>query len=637
LTHMKNMITNAAGALGAWTLTRRVTRHVPRIFMFHRFSSKPSDGTTDADELIRFIERVRAVCELVTVSDLASRLEDPRPMGRPLAAITVDDGYADFHTVALPILAERGVPATLYATAGFVDGRCWLWWDALRHLLEVHPGGTLELELDGQVVAWQLGDAASRQNAWERIADTLVSRNAERATVLSALEAAAGQRVPTRPTLEYAPMSWAQLAEAEAAGIEIGGHTMTHAFLPGLDHDGLRQELNAAKALMEQHLTRPLVTFAYPNGDPIRLHALGGRCRTRSRLLGGRSGASAPVSRGGPVPAGALVRTLGRATPGSHPERGQRPEAGPTSGNHAMTSAGDPEVSVIIATYNMGQHVGQAITSVLAQQGHELEVIVVDDGSTDTTPRALEEFADEPRVRVLTQQNQGQPKAKNAGLRAARGRYIAFCDADDYWLPNKLDRQIPLLEQNAAVGVVYSTIVRLEPDGCLRPQASRPLLRSNVLQEMFVRNIVPFGTALVRRECFDQVGGFDESIPMGIDWDLWLRIATRWEFDVVAEPTYVYRIWEGQMSHNWRGRYDCALRIMERFLVTHPGLVSKEVIATAYADTYTNLARAHFGHRGFGASLPYLKRALTHRPLFWPAWRFLLEASLRGIRLAERS
>jgi glycosyltransferase involved in cell wall biosynthesis len=302
-----------------------------------------------------------------------------------------------------------------------------------------------------------------------------------------------------------------------------------------------------------------------------------------------------------------------------------------------MTSAGDPEVSVIIATYNMGQHVGQAITSVLAQQGHELEVIVVDDGSTDTTPRALEEFADEPRVRVLTQQNQGQPKAKNAGLRAARGRYIAFCDADDYWLPNKLDRQVPLLEKSAKVGVVYSTIVRLDPDGSLHSRASRPMFKGRILDEMFVRNIVPFGTALVRRECFDQVGRFDESIPMGIDWDLWLRIAARWEFDVVAEPTYVYRIWEGQMSHNWRGRYDCALRIMERFLVTHPGLVSKEVIATAYADTYTNLAAAHLSDSGFRASLPYLRHALSHRLSFWPAWRLLLEGPRRGLRVLGRS
>ena len=95
-----------------------------------------------------------------------------------------------------------------------------------------------------------------------------MSRNAERATVISELEAAAGHRLPKKPTLEYAPMSWAQLAEAEAAGIEIGGHTMTHAFLPGMDSDGLRHELNAAKALMEQHLIRPLVTFAYPNGAP---------------------------------------------------------------------------------------------------------------------------------------------------------------------------------------------------------------------------------------------------------------------------------------------------------------------------------------------------------------------------------
>ena len=302
-----------------------------------------------------------------------------------------------------------------------------------------------------------------------------------------------------------------------------------------------------------------------------------------------------------------------------------------------MTSAGDPEVSVIIATYNMGQHVGQAIASVLAQQGHELEVIVVDDGSTDGTRQALNAFTDEPRVRVLTQQNQGQPKAKNAGLRAARGRYIAFCDADDYWLPNKLDRQIPLLQQNSAVGVVYSTIMLLHPDGRAEPPRGHQMSRGRILPALFVHNVVPFGTALVRRECLDEAGGFDESIPMGIDWDLWLRIATRWEFDFLAEPTYAYRIWEGQMSHNWRGRYDCALTIMERFLINYPGLVPKEAIANAYADTYTNLAAAHLRQSGFRTSFPYVARALTHRPLFWPAWRFLLETSLRGIRLAERT
>ena len=294
-----------------------------------------------------------------------------------------------------------------------------------------------------------------------------------------------------------------------------------------------------------------------------------------------------------------------------------------------MNSAAIPEVSVIVATYNMGQHVGEAIASVLAQQGHDLEVIVVDDGSTDATPQALKAFADEPRVRVLTQQNHGQPKAKNAGLRAARGRYIAFCDADDYWLPCKLDLQLPLLEQNSAVGVVYSSILLLHADGRAEEPREHRKSRGDVLSRLFINNMVPFGTAVVRRECIEEAGGFDEDIPMGIDWDLWLRIATRWEFDFVAEPTYVYRIWDGQMSHNWRGRYDCALRIMDRFVVNHPGLLSKDVIAAAYADTYTNLSAACLTHRGFRASLPYIARALSHRPLFWPAWRVLLDVPTR--------
>ena len=154
-----------------------------------------------------------------------------------------------------------------------------------------------------------------------------------------------------------------------------------------------------------------------------------------------------------------------------------------------------PDVSVVIATYNMGAYIHQAVASVLAQQDSDLEVVVVDDGSEDNTQEALRAFADEPRVRVLSQENQGQPKAKNAGIRAARGRYIAFCDADDYWLPQKLSLQLPLLKTNPRVGVVYSAISTLEADGELRSRKDRPFYRGDVLETMFLRNIIPFGPA----------------------------------------------------------------------------------------------------------------------------------------------
>ena len=266
---LKQTVSGVAGALGAWRVTRRVTRGVPRIFMFHRFSARPDGHFTTTDELVRFIRRVGQECEFVTLREMVDRWDRGVRSPRPLAVITVDDGYADFHTTAMPILADLKVPASLYATAGFVDGQCWLWWDALRYLLQTHPGGKLELELSHRVVQVELGDAASRRAAWGTIADDLVTRNEDRRQVVAQLEASGGVQLPPRPTEEFASMSWAQLAEAESAGIEIGGHTMTHAFLPGLEAAELKREIEDAKRLVERHLKAPLVTFAYPNGMPV--------------------------------------------------------------------------------------------------------------------------------------------------------------------------------------------------------------------------------------------------------------------------------------------------------------------------------------------------------------------------------
>ena len=297
-----------------------------------------------------------------------------------------------------------------------------------------------------------------------------------------------------------------------------------------------------------------------------------------------------------------------------------------------------PQVSVVIATYNMGQYVAEAVNSVLAQPDQDLEVIVVDDGSTDGTQEALKIFEDNPRVRLFFQENRGQPRAKNAGWRAARGRFIAFCDADDYWLPNKLALQLPLFECNPRVGVVYSKTMTVDADGNFYPPAQRIQPKGNILDQLFVRNRVPFGTAVVRRECLEQFNGFDETIPMGIDWNLWLRVALDWEFDCVPEATYVYRRWPGQMSHNWRGRYQCALQTMERFLAANPGRMSRRVVATAYADTYTGLADACLQHSpsGLKAAIGHAAKALSYRPTFWPAWRLLLTIPAHRIRAALR-
>lgn len=263
---IKQALIATAGAVGAWPLSRRLTRNVPRIFLLHRFAAEPKDRFTAAEDLVRFIHRVGRECEFVTVREIVARLDRDETPHRPLAAITVDDGYEDFYSVALPVLIEQGIPATLYATAGFVDGRCWLWWDALRYLIDRQPNGKLYLEVAGQIVSAELDGPASRQAVWSTIADLLVTKNEERGRVIARLETSMQAELPAQLPAEYAPMSWSQLAAAEDAGIEIGGHTMTHAFLPALDDSALRYELVDAKRLMERHLRDPVTTFAYPNG-----------------------------------------------------------------------------------------------------------------------------------------------------------------------------------------------------------------------------------------------------------------------------------------------------------------------------------------------------------------------------------
>jgi glycosyltransferase involved in cell wall biosynthesis/peptidoglycan/xylan/chitin deacetylase (PgdA/CDA1 family) len=250
-----------------------------------------------------------------------------------------------------------------------------------------------------------------------------------------------------------------------------------------------------------------------------------------------------------------------------------------------------PLVSVVIATYNSGIYLQEAIDSILGQSFRDLELLVVDDGSTDDT-RALVDAVSDDRLQYVWQPNAGQTAAKNNGVRRARGEFIGFCDGDDYWYPNKLELQLALFAQSAQTGVVYSPADTIDEFGNKRDEILPAEYRGDVTAELFMRNFVSFGTALVRRRCIEQLGAFDDSLAMGIDWDLWLRISARYHFDYVPVSTYAYRIWSGQMSKNWRGRYSSAFRIMRKFVRDNPHAISWNLKRRGFANTYSNRARA---------------------------------------------
>ena len=242
-----------------------------------------------------------------------------------------------------------------------------------------------------------------------------------------------------------------------------------------------------------------------------------------------------------------------------------------------------PRVSIVMAAKNYGRFLAEAVESVLIQTFADWELLIIDDGSSDDTTRVAGQFTDS-RLRYVKSDRLGQSRAKNLGIDLARGEFIAFLDADDAWLPTKLEKQLKLF--TVGVGVVFSR-------RSLMDESSRPLTmklqtvfpRGRVLARMFSQNFVCFSSAMVRREVFARVGRFDPQHDLAIDYDLWLRVARHYEFDFVDEELVRYRTGHGNLSKKLADRVDGVLTIMHR----HQDSVADEVHAEGYASTYRTI------------------------------------------------
>lgn len=201
-----------------------------------------------------------------------------------------------------------------------------------------------------------------------------------------------------------------------------------------------------------------------------------------------------------------------------------------------------PRVSVIVPVFNRPAFVGEAVRSALSQEcPGGLEVVVVDDGSTDETPAVLADLTGEDdRVRVFRQENAGPAVARNRAFEEARGEFLALLDSDDIWLPEKLARQVALLDAHPAAGLAHGEVEEFF-EGEARAWRHRPAIVSgSVLATLLRRNVLHTMTVMLRREVIDEVGGFDPEYPPCEDWDLWLRIAERRE--IVGDPAAHVRV-----------------------------------------------------------------------------------------------
>ena len=224
----------------------------------------------------------------------------------------------------------------------------------------------------------------------------------------------------------------------------------------------------------------------------------------------------------------------------------------------------NPKVSVIIPAYNAIAYLPKTLASVQQQTFKDFEVLVIDDGSTDSTADWVNSLSDR-NVQLIVQKNGGCASARNRGIQAAKGDYIAFLDADDIWEPSKLEKQAHILETSAAVGVVNTWISNIDSQGQPIGNLGTPDAEGKVWAQVIEENPIMCGSApMVRRQCFDAVGLFDQSLRSAEDWDMWIRLAKKYEFAVVKEPLVRYRIHPKSKSHNLQLHLQSRLSVIEK-------------------------------------------------------------------------
>lgn len=277
-----------------------------------------------------------------------------------------------------------------------------------------------------------------------------------------------------------------------------------------------------------------------------------------------------------------------------------------------------PLVSAVIPTYNNAALVGDGVASALAQTHQPIEVIVVDDGSTDNTLDRLQRFGSE--VRIIQQEHAGPAVARNAGIRAASGEYVAFLDADDLWLPEKVARCVALLEANANAGVAYTGVRIFEMDTGSRYLLDQYAKSGHLARDLFMEcRGVNTSTLVVRKKCLAAVGGFDEEFFRAQDWDLMIRLAEQFEYAHEPDALTERRLHTQSLSVTHAHLYKkFNLLVLEKALARRPDLYG-ELKGEAYGLACLRFGMQHYAKFRMAEARAEFRASLSHQ---WRARTF---------------
>jgi len=229
-----------------------------------------------------------------------------------------------------------------------------------------------------------------------------------------------------------------------------------------------------------------------------------------------------------------------------------------------MIKNSTPLISVIIPVYNGEKTIRKTINSVLNQTYQNLEIIVINDGSLDLTLNVVYSIKDS-RLKVFSYENSGVSTSRNRGIERASGQFISFLDADDIWTPEKLEQQLKALQANPQVSVACSWVDYIDENGDFFRHGNHITMNGNVYEQMLIQNILENGSnPLIRRQALINVGKFDQSLKFAEDWDMWLRLASRYDFVTVPYAHVLYRISSYSISTNVLEMEKASLNFIEQ-------------------------------------------------------------------------
>lgn len=243
------------------------------------------------------------------------------------------------------------------------------------------------------------------------------------------------------------------------------------------------------------------------------------------------------------------------------------------------------KVSVIIPAYNMADLTVRTVESVLKQTYENIEVIVIDDGSTDNTRERLASYTD--RIKYIYKENGGACSARNMGIRLATGDYIGLLDCDDMYLPHKIEKSVNYLEKHPDFGFVHTPVYFIDENDTILRLYALPESRSTgwIVKKLLSRNFICNSTSVIRRSCFEKTGLFDEALFTHADWDISLRLAEKYKVGYISTPFTYYRKSTGYILKHLEQSKKEGLAVLQKAFERNPHLstrLKKKLVSDVY-------------------------------------------------------